>query len=164
VRRELANLVSIGIVSSNGENNKVYYEVSTSWRFYDQLRTIFASSDSKANDLKVNTKAWSKKLANFGGLRVVIFAGKLVYGSDSKIDLLVVGDGIGGLKFRNLVKALEKDAGVSLLYTQLSFNDFYYRLSIRDAFVMNVLRAKNEVVYDPENLISKSDKIKKEGE
>ena len=164
VRRELANLVSIGIVSSNGENNKVYYEVSTSWRFYDQLRTIFASSDSKANDLKVNTKAWSKKFANFGGLRVVIFAGKLVYGSDSKIDLLVVGDGIGGLKFRNLVKALEKDAGVSLLYTQLSFNDFYYRLSIRDAFVMNVLRAKNEVVYDPENLVSKSDKIKKEGE
>jgi hypothetical protein len=78
--------------------------------------------------------------------------------------LLVVGDGIGGLKFRNLVKALEKDAGVSLLYTQLSFNDFYYRLSIRDAFVMNVLRAKNEVVYDPENLVNKSDKIKKEGE
>lgn len=162
VRRELANLVSVGIVSSSEENNKVYYEVSPSWQFYDQLRAIFAASDKKADDLKVNAKAWAKKFAGLGDVRVVIFAGKLVYGSDAKLDLLVAGDNISALKFRNLVKALEKDAGVSLSYTQLSFNDFYYRLSVRDAFVMDILRAKNEVVYDPENLVSAANKTKEE--
>lgn len=161
VRRELANLVSVGVVVSSEENNKVYYEVAQDWRFYQQLHDMFAADDKKADDLKVGAKTWAKKFANLGDVRVVIFAGKLVYGSDSKLDLLVAGDDIGSVKFRNLVKALEKEAGVSLSYTQLSFNDFYYRLSVRDAFVMDIIQSKNQVIYDPENLVSEVNKISK---
>lgn len=153
VRRELANLVEVGVVKSSTENNKVYYEVAQGWKFYEQLREMFAADDKKADDTKVSTKTWAKKFANLGDVRVAIFAGKLVYGSESPLDLLVAGDNISEVKFKNFAKALEKDAGVSLNYSLLSFNDFYYRLSVRDAFVMDVLSAKNEVVIDPENLV-----------
>lgn len=154
VRRELANLADVGIIKNSTEDNKVYYEVDQGWRFYDQLRDIFASKDKKAPDVKVSTKAWAKKFANLGDVRIVIFAGKLVYGSESKLDLLVAGDDIGELKFKNLVKLLEKDAGVSLSYTQLSFNDFYYRLSVHDQFVSDILAAKHEVILDSDNVIT----------
>jgi Fe2+ or Zn2+ uptake regulation protein/predicted nucleotidyltransferase len=153
VRRELANLVEVGVVKSSTEENKVYYEADQGWKFYTQLREMFAADDKKADDTKVGAKIWAKKIANLGDVRVAIFAGKLVYGSDSPLDLLVAGDNISEVKFKNLAKSLEKDAGVSLRYSQLSFNDFYYRLSVRDAFVMDILKAKNEVVLDPQNII-----------
>lgn len=154
VRRELANLVTVGVVKSSTEDNKVYYEVDQGWKFYEQLREIFAADDKIADDTKVSAKTWAKKFANLGYVRVVIFAGKLVYGSDSPLDVLVAGDEISEIKFKNLAKSLEKDAGVSLRYTHLTLNDFYYRLSVHDAFVMNVLRAKNQIILDPENIIS----------
>src|SRR5690606_373017 len=41
VRRELANLLSIGIIASDTTNNKLYYEVNQAYEFYEPLRAIF---------------------------------------------------------------------------------------------------------------------------
>src|ERR1017187_3626633 len=43
VRRELANLLSIGIISSNTNNNRLYYEVDQKYEYYDPLETIFGN-------------------------------------------------------------------------------------------------------------------------
>src|SRR2546423_11297849 len=55
VRRELANLLSIGIIASDNTNNRLYYEVNQTYEFYVPLRAIFghaemveASSEGKA--------------------------------------------------------------------------------------------------------------------
>src|SRR5688572_26104831 len=42
VRRELSNLLSIGIVKSEGSNNRLYYEVNQTYEHYKELRGIFA--------------------------------------------------------------------------------------------------------------------------
>ena len=157
VRRELANLTEVGVVKSSTEDNKVYYEVDQGWKFYDQLRDIFASKDKRAPDVKVNIKTWSKKFASLGDVRAVIFAGKLVYGSDASLDLLIAGDKISDIKFKNLVKVLEKETGLSLSYTQLSFNDFYYRLSVHDQFVSDILKSKHEIVLDSDDILNNED-------
>src|SRR5438477_11347083 len=44
VRRELANLLSIGIIASDTTNNRLYYEVNQSYEFYEPLRAIFGQS------------------------------------------------------------------------------------------------------------------------
>src|SRR5271154_7394148 len=44
VRRELANLLSIGIISSDTNNNRLYYEVNQDYEFYPPLSTIFGHS------------------------------------------------------------------------------------------------------------------------
>src|SRR6185369_5900099 len=41
VRRELANLLSIGIIASDTTNNRLYYEVNQTYEFYEPLHTIF---------------------------------------------------------------------------------------------------------------------------
>ena len=47
VRRELSNLLSIGIIKSDSNNNRLYYEVSQNHEFYKPLHEIFsADSDS----------------------------------------------------------------------------------------------------------------------
>src|SRR3982751_165961 len=41
VRRELANLLSIGIISSDTNNNRLYYEVNQTYEHYPALSAIF---------------------------------------------------------------------------------------------------------------------------
>src|ERR1700739_4601394 len=47
VRRELANLLSIGIIASDNTNNRLYYEVNQDYEFYAPLRTIFGQSKQR---------------------------------------------------------------------------------------------------------------------
>lgn len=155
VRRELANLVGIGIIKGDTVDNKLYYEVNVSYQFYEPLKTMFSNEHAVASDTKVSVKAWAKKLAALGDIKLAVFAGKLVHGSDSDIDVLIAGDDISSIKLKNLMKSLEKENGMSLTYTSMSFNDFYYRLSVKDRFITNFLGCKKEVVIDEQNLLSK---------
>src|SRR6476469_7383755 len=41
VRRELSNLLSIGLITSDATNNRLYYEVDQSYEYYKPLATIF---------------------------------------------------------------------------------------------------------------------------
>src|SRR5665213_1335660 len=48
VRRELSNLLSIGIITSDTNNNKLYYEVNQKFEYYQPLREIFGGGGKKA--------------------------------------------------------------------------------------------------------------------
>ena len=154
VRRELTNLVNVGVIRGDTVDNKVYYEADTAYQFYESLRTMFSNVDAVASDNKVSPNIWAKKFDAIDGVRVVLFAGKLVYGSDSTVDVLVVGDNLSQIKFKNVLKALERDSGSSLAYTILPFNDFYYRLSVHDQFIVDILNEKHTIVLDSNNLLS----------
>src|SRR5205085_3794889 len=56
VRRELANLFSIGIISSDITNNRLYYEVNQSYEYFAPLQVIFSTEAvvTKKSDLKYN--------------------------------------------------------------------------------------------------------------
>ena len=48
VRRELANMLEVGIVASNNMDNKLYYEVNQRYEYYAPMRAIFAGQTSKS--------------------------------------------------------------------------------------------------------------------
>ena len=86
---------------------------------------------------------------------MAIISGKLVVGSNSSIDLLLVGDGISTLAIKNLTKKIEKDKKTEINYTVMSYDDFYYRMSVKDRFIMDIVRNKHSVVVDIENIMRK---------
>src|SRR6188472_2116739 len=45
VRRELANLLSIGIISSDTNNNRLYYEVNQEYEHYKALAAMFGGGN-----------------------------------------------------------------------------------------------------------------------
>src|SRR6266508_4695899 len=49
VRRELANLLSIGIIASDTTNNRLYYEVNQSYDYYDPLKAIFGGNGEESS-------------------------------------------------------------------------------------------------------------------
>ena len=91
VRRELANLVRIGIVTDKSVDNRLYYQVDPNFRYYHALREMFADDDEVVSGAKVSINDWATKFRSVAGVDVVVLAGTMVYGSDSKIDLLIVG-------------------------------------------------------------------------
>lgn len=154
VRRELANMLEVGIITSNNTDNKLYYEINQRYEFYVPFRAMFA--DQKISSVKPDKAseelAWKKALKKLLGVRVAIIGGILVDGSASGVDLLIAGD-VPKKKVAEIVSAIEQSQGRELTYSILSYDDFYYRLSVRDRFITSVLSSKHEVLVDVENIL-----------
>jgi len=157
VRRELANLIKVGVVTAQSVDNKLYYQADKNFKYYHALREMFADEAEVVSGATVSQPDWAVRLSAVRGLKSVIFAGALVYGSYSKIDILLAGDRMDETKLRNTIKTLERDAGTSLNYTIMDQDDLYYRLSIHDPFVDDVLKSKHTIVLDKGGLFGEKD-------
>ncbi len=135
IRRELENLRRIGLVRARHRNRKKYYHVDPEFPLYAELRSIFAK-EIQADSPVVNG---IKKLPN---VKLITLAGSFV-GTESKVDLLVVGD----VKKEMLEALLLQDPGLKhVKYSIFAEADFLYRLSLKDRFIADILN-------DPRHLI-----------
>jgi len=160
VRRELANMINVGIITSDSADNKLYYQVDQRYEYYMPLRTIFVDNlvDTKASSSvieNVPSQKYSRMLQGVAGLRLAIFAGILVNGSTTSVDIVLVGD-IVSVKVKALIKSIEKSEGRAINYSLLSYDEFYYRLSVRDRFITEILNDKHSVVIDKDNVLNKN--------
>ena len=217
VRRELANMKEIGIISSSEKSNKLYYSVNKKFAYYKQFNEIFNNTateedtvvdaskeieeikepkeltkerdlsagdtltvvmtpldqlenpiektgDNKSNkDEKVKAQKekqlvedvplWKKLLGSLQA-DMIITAGRLVDGSNSEMDLLIVGDKTK--EDLKVIAKVEKELGLELYYSFLSKVDFIYRLAAADPFLYSVLNEKHEVIVDKDNILSKT--------
>lgn len=155
VRRELANMVEVGIVRSEESNNKLYYEVDQTYSYYGPLKQIFAdkSLSSKAAQGVDGNDGLEKQYRLLGDVRVMLYSGKLVHGASSKVDILIAGN-VNKAQVKKLVNRLEKDEGQSLSYVVMDYQDFYYRLSIKDQFVNSIINSKHAVIIDTEHIFT----------
>jgi predicted transcriptional regulator len=153
VRRELSNMLEVGIITSDSSDNKLYYEVNQRYEYYVPFRAIFADIQMESSsEIKSGTNSWHDLIQELAGVRLALCAGVLVKGSTSAIDLLVVGD-ISTAKLKNVVKQIEKKESRELNYSMLSYDEFYYRLSVRDKFITEILHGKHAVLLDTDNVL-----------
>lgn len=154
VRRELSNMLTVGIITSQTDENKLYYEVNQRYEYYVPLRAIFADEQVEAKSVVASQgqQAWGQTLEQLPGVRIVVLAGVLVRGSASSIDILVVGD-VPIVKLKAAIKAAEKQEGRELNYTTMTYEEFYYRLSVRDKFVTEIINGKRTILVDADNLL-----------
>lgn len=161
VRRELANMLSVGVITSDSADNKLYYQVNQRYDHYVALRAIFAGeAASPALDAPKGAKSWHKLLADLPSVHLVVAAGVLVKGSASGVDLLLVGD-MPPVKLKNVIKKIESAEGRELNYAVLDYDEFYYRFSIRDRFITSILSGKHAVLVDTDNMLKATEKEEK---
>lgn len=154
VRRELSNMLEVGIITSDSADNKLYYEVSQRYEYYVPLRAIFADEGVKAVEPKAaKVTSWHGLVEELTGVRIAVLAGVLAHGSASSIDILLVGTS-SPTKVQKVVKAIEKSEGRELNYSLLSYDEFYYRLSVRDKFITEILNGKHIVLVDTDNVLN----------
>lgn len=155
VRRELSNMLEVGIITSASADNKLYYEVNQRYGYYVPFRAIFADEHMDSTPAKISQEtSWHSLVKELPGLRLAIAAGVLVKGSASSIDLLLVGDVIAG-KVKSSIKDIEKIEGREVNYSVISYDEFYYRLSVRDKFITQILNGKHTVLIDSDNVLNR---------
>lgn len=157
VRRELSNMLEVGVITSDTADNKLYYQVNQRYEFYTALRAIFAGESISADQASavaadgVNEQEVAI-LQAINGVRLAIVAGVLVKGSTASVDIVLVGN-VSTQKVRAAVTMIEKLEGREINYTVLPYDEFYYRLSVRDKFITEILAAKHSVVVDGDNVL-----------
>ena len=159
VRRELSNMLQVGIITSDSSDNKLYYQVNQRYEYYVPLRAIFGDEASIPIDPSVSSdnKSFDKygsMLNEITGLRIAVFSGIFVKGSNTAVDILMVGN-IASMKVKSLMKDIEKIEGREINYCVLSYDEFYYRLSVRDRFITEIVNGINNIVIDKDNIIKK---------
>jgi hypothetical protein len=161
VRRELANMLSVGVITSDSADNKLYYEVNQRYEHYVAFRAIFAGERNEALEVPATSKQWHTPLAELPSLQLAIAAGVLVKGSLSEIDLLLVGN-IPPQRLKSVLQKIESDEGREINYSVLNYDEFYYRLSVRDKFITGILSEKHTVLVDTDNILRMTTEGKKD--
>lgn len=158
VRRELSNMLEVGVITSDTADNKLYYEVNQRYEYYTALRAIFAGESidatkpSVAADESSVNEQYLSTIAGISALRLAILSGVLVRGSTSPVDVLLVGN-LPTAKVKAAMTIIEKLEGREINYTVMPYEDFYYRLSVRDKFITEILTSKHTVAIDKDNVL-----------
>lgn len=158
VRRELSNMLEVGVITSDTSDNKLYYQVNQRYEFYTALRAIFAATPIQAEQVgPKNADGVNEQhvavIGEIPSLRLALFSGVLVKGSMSPVDILLVGN-LPAAKVKAAISMIEKLEGREINYTVLPYDEFYYRLSVRDKFITEVLAGKHSVAVDKDNVLS----------
>lgn len=153
VRRELANLLSIGIISSENTNNRLYYEVNQDYEYYKPLAAIFGGGVVKASELPETETKEVLSIKTIGNVRLAIYTGQFTRDESSGTDILIVGD-INQAKLANFITELESKEGKELRYTVMTPKEFTYRHQVNDRFLSLILASKKQVVIDKDNMLS----------
>lgn len=151
VRRELLNLESVGVVKNETFDNKVYYSANMKHPYAHALNEIFTKkvSSSKVSDVKESSwEEYVKPVKKY--LAGMLLTNRLP--GQEGVDLLIVGDD-KTKKLTHWAELIEKKMGKPLNYVIFSIEDFLYRKSVRDRFVLDILEMDVSELIDPDKLI-----------
>ena len=144
-RRELDDLVEIGLIAK-GEADKPSFLLDKNFFIYKEIKALFAKSRillSKKIFQEIETQCRPK---------LILLSGKFVNKSDTKIDLLIVGN-ISRRIFNKLLAELEDLMGEEINYSLMTEEEFKYRRYVMDIFLYNVIEGENIILSgDLDNL------------
>jgi hypothetical protein len=130
VRRELDNLKTSGLISSETRGNRLYYWANTEHILYYDLVLIASQNSGLGLGLAENRH-------KIGTLKLAIFSQEFLFGKTSGgIDLILIGD----LNLRTVdtvIKEEEKRRGVEINYMVMDKAEFNLRKVKRDPILVD---------------------------
>lgn len=157
VRRELSNLLSIGIITSDNTNNKLYYEVNQRYEYYAPLQQIFGKGVKKVvvkpGISEESQQPIDSELKSIGHIDLAVYTGQFTRDDTAGVDFFIVGD-VNPNALQKYIEQLESRENKSLRYTVMSLPDFKYRQQIRDRFATAISKSKKQVLVDVHNLLT----------
>lgn len=156
-RWELRMLVTIGFIrrashmvleesldpKSKPKRKKVSgYMLDRSFPLLGELRDLMLTI------APVSKQELATRLRRVGRVKLVVLSGIFLKRSDSRVDMLIVGDNLKKGQLDLTLRFVESEVGKELAYAILDTNDFKYRLGMNDKFVRDVFDYQHEVIID----------------
>src|SRR3989338_5659705 len=148
IRRELDRLTKAGIVRPQARGNRLYFSLNKQYLFYPELMRLV----TKASGLGA---AVIKNQQQLGKVKFVFLSGRFVrrmpYRQDA-VDLLVVGE-IVMPQLASIVQQEQIKVKREINYSVMSEEEFKFRKSRRDPFILDVLKeSRIMLIGDEEEL------------
>lgn len=145
VRYELANLRKMGFAKQKfqrGKGERVVYCLNEKFAFIRELEMILINT---AELLQGNL---IKRLSKTGRIKLLIVSGIFIQNPESRVDILVVGDGMRKRTLKNVMKLVESEVGKEIRYAVFETSDFNYRISVYDKLIRDILDYPNQRLVD----------------
>lgn len=141
-RKELKHLESAGVIRRKSTKSPISYIASPRFAHYEALKS-FLRTATGISDAKI-----ASSLKKAGSLRLIALSGLFTDSSESKVDLLVVGDRFDERVISAVVRTLEADLGRELRYAAFATPDFRYRVGVYDRLIRDVFDYPHRLVLD----------------
>ncbi len=152
VRRELTRMDQAGIVKKEKRGNRIYYFVHPGYDFFEDLLGLVAKSTGLGLGLRQNRM-------KLGKIKFAMFSGKYVRRKErdpNDVDLLVVGDVVLP-ELSVLIQKEQERLKTEINYTVMTENEFMFRKSRRDPFLLSILsKSRMMIIGDEEGLVDKT--------
>lgn len=150
VRRELSHMEKAGMVSKEQRANRLFYNFRKDYVLYDELLKLFGKTSGLGGDI-------IKQKVKLGKIKYAMISGRYLKSIPKKaatdVDLLIVGTVILP-ELGIIVKVEEAKRDVELNYTVMTEEEFMFRKSRRDPFVLSVLNGSRVMIIgDEEDLL-----------
>lgn len=153
IRRELANLENVGLISpvdagkvevpeGAGTGRSKYYKLNTGCLFYHELKSLLFKAQ-----ILYERELIELLKEKAGKIKVLLFTGCFTDAKDAETDVLLVGE-IRPLLVSKLVADFEKKLGKTLRYTIMTQKEFSDRREIGDKFLYSIFENKHVMVID----------------
>ncbi len=147
VRRELINLVALGIIrevveeAENKKDKKKFYVADQDFLLFGDLRSLMKKIQllMKKNLVQeIDTKA---------KVDLLILTGRFVDNNEAPVDLLVVGD-MKEEEMQKMLQTFEKEFGLEVNFTIMTREEYGYRKQVSDRFLYGILNAEHMTMID----------------
>ncbi len=151
VRRELKNLIELGLVSEqigagpvkrhlSLAEKKKYYIVNTQSILFEDLRSLFSKVQIL---LKQN---FVQEIETKGKIDYLLFTGRFL-GAPVATDILIVG-AIDQKALQKIMAQFESEVGHEINYTLLPKDEFLYRRQVSDRFLLSIMEGEKVVMVN----------------
>lgn len=145
VRRELDRMLGTGLLKSEERGNRLYYYLNKQYLYLQDFLQIVAKSTGLGEEIR-------KKRRKLGKLEFVMFSGKFISGqkpSRDEVDILIIGDVVLA-ELQTLIRAEEKKIKREINYAVFSGEEFEFRKTRRDPFIMDILYGSRVMIVGNE--------------
>ncbi|MEK7568605.1 MAG: hypothetical protein AAB497_00655 [Patescibacteria group bacterium] len=157
-RRELSLIKSAGIIADKAFTKEVIrkrgskktptrkrvqgYQLKITFPFLAPLKNLIVS------ETPLNRDEIVRRFRGVGKIKLLAISGIFLDESDSRVDVLIVGDNLKKRAIENALRSIEAEIGKELSYGAFETAEFLYRISVYDKFVRDVLDFRHERVID----------------
>lgn len=146
VRRELDKMLDYGLLRSEQRGNRLYYSLNSRYLYYQELQQMVVKSIGLGQKVR-------KLRRKLGTVDFVMFSGRFARrlpARQNEVDVLVVGD-IVLPELEALIKEEEAKLGREIRVTVFAKEEFEFRKTRRDPFIMDMLYGSRVMVIGSED-------------
>lgn len=126
-------------IKGNGKNAPSKRKKVRGWLLNDTFSYLQPLQNFLVRTSLLEDKEIIKKVSKIGRIRLLIISGVFIQEWESRVDLLIVGDGLNKTKLDSIIKGIEAEVGKELAYAAFETSDFQYRVGMYDKLIRDIL-------------------------